>query len=650
MKLVSARISNFKCIEDSGEFAVDRVTCLVGKNESGKSTILQALHKLNPAVEADADFNDVVEYPRRHWSRYKEQKQSSREDNVLSTIWNLDQDDLDAITMMVGPEAFKSTAVTIEKGYDNQQYWEFDVEENAVLTYVLSSTSLYTEELEQLREVKTLQELIQQLKEISSPSERHTELLARVEKNFPNGSVDVGVIRVLERRVPKFVYFADYHRLPGQVSLTDLLQKANGNSYTFEDRVFLALLDLAGTDLQEFKNVGRFEEFVAELEAVSNRLTDTIFNYWSQNTHLEVDFRLDTGRPQDPPPFHTGYVFRTRIRNSRHRVTVGFDERSTGFVWFFSFLVWFSQLRKNYGDNLFILLDEPGLNLHARAQQDLLRYINECLKPVHQVMYTTHSPFLIDPENLLAVRTVEDVFINGKVDGTKVGDQVFSTDADTLFPLQAALGYELTQTLFVGKNVLLVEGPSDLLYLKWFSWELEQRGRRGLDKRWVVTPCGGIDKVGSFVTLFGGNQLNVAVLTDFHEGDKKKIRTLKESNLLKQGHIFSAEMFVDQNEADIEDLLGRTLYVSLVNRCYRLEQTQCLPAERGINVPVRVVKEVEQHFAILPPEAPAFDHYAPSAFLIEAGSGLRASLPGMEEAVETFENLFREVNSLLPKQ
>jgi hypothetical protein len=65
-----------------------------------------------------------------------------------------------------------------------------------------------------------------------------------------------------------------------------------------------------------------------------------------------VDFRFDAARPNDPPPLNSGCIFRTRIRNERHRVTVAFDERSAGFVWFFSFLVWFSQVRKTYGENV----------------------------------------------------------------------------------------------------------------------------------------------------------------------------------------------------------------------------------------------------------------------------------------------------------
>ena len=134
----------------------------------------------------------------------------------------------------------------------------------------------------------------------------------------------------------------------------------------------------------------------------------------------------------------------------------------------------------------------------------MLRYIKEELVPKYQVIYTTHSPFMIDSADLLSCRTVEDASgPNDEVLGTKVGDQVLSADGDTLFPLQAALGYDLTQTLFVGEHNLLVEGPSDLLYVQWADRELRKRGRTGLDPRCTVTPCGGITKVPSFMALSG---------------------------------------------------------------------------------------------------------------------------------------------------
>lgn len=307
-----------------------------------------------------------------------------------------------------------------------------------------------------------------------------------------------------------------------------------------------------------------------------------------------------------------------------------------------------SQLKKIHGDDLIVLLDEPGLSLHAKAQGDLLRYINEKLKPSHQVIYTTHSPFMVPSDDLLSVRTVEDVVrTNDRADpeilGTKVRDDVLGTDRDTLFPLQGALGYEITQTLFVGPNSLLVEGPSDLLYLTAFSNELRHRKRVALDQRWVVCPVGGIDKVGAFMSLFQGNRLNVAVLTDFAKGAKKRIEDLRKSRILKDGHVLSAEAYTGTEEADVEDLLGGVAYPALVNACYSLPDSKRVPEVASGQ---RAVKSVEGHFRTLAPSDPAFDHFAPASFLVE-NPALLASLPDVEAALDRFEKLFIDVNQLV---
>ena len=78
-----------------------------------------------------------------------------------------------------------------------------------------------------------------------------------------------------------------------------------------------------------------------------------------------------------------------------------------------------------------MLLDEPGLSLHAKAQGDFLNFIDERLAKRYQVVYTTHSPFMIEPTKLNRVRTVQDVDDRGTV----VTSDVMRTDRDTLFPI-----------------------------------------------------------------------------------------------------------------------------------------------------------------------------------------------------------------------
>lgn len=156
-----------------------------------------------------------------------------------------------------------------------------------------------------------------------------------------------------------------------------------------EFKIAKALFELSVLQLSDIQSETNFEVFKAQLEATSNSITDDMFEYWTTNQNLEIRFDIE----------HTANNVRylnIRIYNSKYRVTLPLKNRSKGFLWFFSFLVWFSKIQGNTNSKYILLLDEPGLSLHASAQSDLLRFIDEKLAPEYQVIYTTHSPFMID--------------------------------------------------------------------------------------------------------------------------------------------------------------------------------------------------------------------------------------------------------------
>lgn len=643
MQLKTVQVTDFRCIEDSTQFSVKQVTCLVGKNESGKTGILKALYKLKPENGAER-FVPSNDFPRRKWRP----SESVADVAVIHTKWELSDSEYAELEGRFGKGTLATRTVKVSNGYDNQRKYELEVNEEAIVKHLLSEAQLTSDELKSLAGVADVQALRKALDNVAARTTSQETLLAKLSKDFPKGG-ELAVIHALDELLPTFLYFDQYLRLPGTVAVDALTQRISSSQTTDEDRIFLALLNLAGTTLERLQEARTFEELNASLRAVSNRVSDQIFAYWSQNRHLDVDLRLDHARPDDPAPFNNGYVFRTRIDNRRHRADTSFDDRSSGFVWFFSFLVWFFQLRNSYKKNLVILLDEPGLALHARAQADLLRYINEQLRPEYQVIYTTHSPFMIDPDDILAARTVEDVVSTDrktkeeKLLGTKVGEDVLSIDPDTISPLQRALDYEMTQTLFVGRHTLLVEGPSDLLYLKWFSRQLERAGRAGLDYRWSISIVGGVDRIPGFVSLFRGNNLQVAAIVDVQGGDKQKLE--KAGKALAEKHLFPLSDYVGAKEADIEDLLGRDFYCGLVNKAYELLGSQSLPT-KDMPTSERVAKDVETAFAVMPPTVGDFNHFVPAEFLYQ-DEDFGKTLPGFAEATERMAKLIDALNGLL---
>ncbi len=509
MRLVSATVQNFRSVEESGKLTVKQVTCLVGKNESGKTALLKALHKLRPANLKGERYEPSRDYPKRRW---RPGIAVPAEPPVVTAEWELTPAELATLEAKFGKGSITSRTVTLRKGYDNFSHFRVSCDEAAMTAALLKKAGLAADDFPAGAKTSTLQDLSNTLAGITDKSPNHTLLAERLAAAFPDGA-GKAVLGVVDKLTPSFLYFDQYLRLPGEVSVDALLERRKENRLTDQDQIFLALLALTGTTIEEVHQTGTFEVLNAALRAASNQISEQILQYWTQNLHLNVEVRLDQARPQDPPPFNSGSVFRTRINNLRHKAETGFDDRSSGFVWFFSFLVWFNRLRETSGQNFIVLLDEPGLSLHPRAQADLLRYLNEQVAPKCQVIYTTHSPFMIEPDNISSCRTVEDVVVRGKRPGqekplgTKVGDGVLSTDPDTLAPLRRALEYDIAQSLFVGRHSVLVGGASDLLYLKWFSRQLEKAGKPGLDYRWDICRVGGIERIPGFVSLFwGGNR------------------------------------------------------------------------------------------------------------------------------------------------
>jgi energy-coupling factor transporter ATP-binding protein EcfA2 len=647
MRLDRVQVTNFRCIDDSTEFKISDITCLVGKNESGKTTVLQAIERLNPQDRGHAEYDHTRDYPRRHLIDYEE-RHKDQAARVVRSVWSLMDWEIARLEAAFGPNSLTSRTVEIEKRYEPRTFGKIPLDESKVLKHLARQAGCSAEEVAALGNLETAKALHDQIAKLGDDLSHSLKTLKEMLVSFPDQSLQEAAWSLIE--IPKIMYFSNYDRMSGDVSIEKLREDIKNNTISDGDRVFLNFLRFAGTKLDALANINQYEQLIALVEAASIKITDQIFEYWSQNQHLKVRFTIEAARPGDPKPFDTGTIMRARIYNGLHDMTLPFSDRSAGFIWFFSFLVSFSQVKKDHG-NVIVLFDEPGLNLHGRAQADLLRYFEERLKSDHQVIFTTHSPFMVPANRLDWVRTVEDVVAQkGRTLislGTKVGGDVLSTDRDTLFPLQAALGYEITQSLVIGEHVLLVEGPADLLYLKAASNELLSRGRTSLDKRWVVCPSNGVDKIAAFLSLFGSNKLHAAVLLDYAKGQKAKVDQIKERKLLQDGHVFAVTDFLPQDEGDVEDLLGSGLYVDLVNATYG---TQFLAAHILSLIPEtpRLVPKIEAAFKLLPAGTPEFDHYKPAEWLIEHPQELRIPCPSVAVAIDRFEELFKRLNALLP--
>jgi hypothetical protein len=259
----------------------------------------------------------------------------------------------------------------------------------------------------------------------------------------------------------------------------------------------------------------------------------------------------------------------------------------------------------------------------------------------------------VDAGRFDRVRIVEDKSMQAEEElapnemGTKVYTDVLSVDEGSLFPLQGALGYELAQTLFVGPNCLIVEGPSDLLYLQVITALLQEKHHNSLRAEWTITPVGGSDKVPTFVALLGAQKgLKIATLIDIQNKDRQKIENLYKSKLLRKKYVITFAEFAGKSEADIEDMFDPAFYLKIVNAEYGKALSTPIQ-ESDLNLRGRrILVAIEDYLAQNPlKKGERFSHYRPARYFFENAAGLAPDIS--PDTLKRFEDAFTAVNALL---
>ena len=640
MKLVRARVTNFKSIDDSGWVDIDEVTSMVGKNESGKTAFLGALKRLNP-VDNDQEF-ELKDYPRKGYVKYRRVHEATPQD-AITAVFTLSADEKAELASHMGKDVLLSQTVTVFKNYKNQFRWEFEMDEHAMVQHILSDSELPPEIQEHAGAAQTINSLIGVLEALDVKPVAVGRLITNLYKQFSQQSARQKVEEFLHSALPKFVYFDEYSTMRGRISIQDICRRVEaGEEVDESDRTFMSLLALVGADPLDLASETNYEYLKAELESASISISDEMFQYWAQNKQLRVEFDLSPADPNDIPPLNEGTILHVRIWNNRHRVSVPFDDRSKGFVWFFSFLTYFSRIEEQEKCDLVLLLDEPGLNLHALAQADFLRFIDERLAPKHQVVYTTHSPFMINLNHLDRIRTVQDVDDRGTV----ISADTLSNDQETIFPLQVALGHNLANTLFLAPHCLMVNSPSDLIYLQVLGEMCASNGYQRLDPRWVVIPVGGADNLPTFVSLLGENYVSVAVLMDVTPKSKEKLEHINRNSVIQRDNPVKWVEVQKIRTAGIEDIFDAQFYLSIVNEAYADELPERLSMKAISAKDPRIAERISAYFKQHDIADGVFDSYRPASYLLKNHAFLRSQIS--DETIERAVSMFQRVNGLLP--
>ena len=637
MKLKQVRVETFKSILDSTPVDIQSdVTCIVGKNESGKSAFLNALYRLRPA-NPSAVFSVQKHYPAWLEKRHRREGKVLEDVSPISAQFELEPADWLTIENRFGKDTLSSTSITVTRSYGGKATYAFNSSEANAVAFILSGIHLPPDFQSAGSEVKTFTDLTRLLETLKADGgenclKAYADLTTKQTKLLGTATeLRAAILEALKSLVPRFLYFDEYSALAGTIRVRELLAK-DIKTLTEEEKTARALLTLAGTDDQYLLNAD-YEVRKRELENAATSITDDVLQYWTTNPELRVTIDIVQTNLTTPQGQQSVIdELKIRLWDDRHSLSLLLDERSTGFRWFFSFLAAFSEYEYSKAP-LVILLDEPGLGLHAKAQKDFLAFIENRLAKRCQVIYTTHSPFLVQPGRLDQVRLVED---KGRDKGSTVSSDVMSIDSDTLFPLQGALGYDLVQHLFVAPNNLVVEGTSDFAYLMLMTEILTSAGRIGLDEKWSIVPVGGADLIPTFVALLG-NHLDVTVLIDARKEGNQRLTSLIAADLLQKSKLLTIGDVIGAKAADIEDLFAPDDYLSLYNQAFKAKLK--LADLKGSDA---IVAKIARLIGV-----PRFDHGKPADFFLRNRDKIG---PTLEPAtLDNFEELFKRVNATLPK-
>lgn len=427
-------------MEDSGEFDIHQIVCLIGKNEAGKSAVLQALAALNPHPSTPLKLDKERDYPRLRLASYAE-LHPKEPATVITTEWEFSDAELATLEEMLG-KASVDRRVRVQRRYGEDFTIDATIDSKKIIKHLFAKFGVTGEDAKALAGAGTTAQLLDELNAVPAPSEAQSNLRAHLQSEGP---AIVQVHKLVAQRLPRFMYVSTYDRMDGTVQFQQLQELQEQGALDLEEhrgkKLFVEFLRYAGISPGDLLRETTFEAHNALLQAASNKITDQILEYWTQSADLSVEVRVSAGMAGDPVPFQAGNVARARIYNALHRVDTPFSDRSSGFVWFFSFLVRFAQVM-NESTPVILLFDEPGLTLHGKAQLDLQRFFREMLAPHHQIIFSTHSPFMVPADDLGSVRVVQDSVEQRGARriplGTKVVGHAQTQDADALFTLQAA--------------------------------------------------------------------------------------------------------------------------------------------------------------------------------------------------------------------
>lgn len=450
-----------------------------------------------------------------------------------------------------------------------------------------------------------------------------------ITREHPN-DIDAAVNLVLEK-LPKFVYYSNYGNLDSEIYLPhvidNLARKGLGGKEEAKARTLKVLFEFVKLQPKEILELGRDfkdpakptreptdDEIAAIAEKKKQRsiltqsasalLTSQFRSWWKQG---EYRFRFEAD----------GDHFRIWVSDDKRPEEIELEGRSTGLQWFLSFYLVFLVESADAHEGAILLLDEPGMTLHPLAQRDLSVFF-ESLAKTNQLIYTSHSPFMVDADRLDRARKV----YVGDDGASKVTADLRAADGDITqrgagYAVHAALGLTIAESLLLGCQPVVVEGVSDQHYLTAIKTLLISAGKLKPGRELVFPPAGGTKGVKAVASILGGRDERLPVaLFDSDTQGKATAQSLREglySN--EQALVLEIGTFTGMPDSEIEDLMPPELIARELDRWQRgantpfadelksdmpiVPQIQAWAARQGVVLPtpgwkVEIAKRVKE--------------------------------------------------------
>lgn len=666
------KIENFRSILDVKIKLDYYLTTFIGANESGKTNVLKALACINDREIEDNDFCTYSDL----FDKLKRNVIQKEEINIVEVLFQLENDD-QAKLQNIHPKLGDVTTLKFSKRFSNSLY--VNPPKNVVLSELAKEkkkdeidtiindinedlNSFYKEFGAHLINPDPSQDLEQMFSEIIDKITKKLEIdeynlddeYNRIRLFSPK---DVTPTRT--RPKPPRVWSSRFNDLINEIitQVTKIQQLQDQTNYLIKDIFtilpnveFLSfdelqdrynydefmeksdqfptlkkLIEFTGLDVGSLK-VSNINEVKQDLDYASNIITDRFNEFWEQD---DIKFHIDVINNE----------IAVSITDNLIRISQPMSMRSQGLNGVVSLFINVMSIPKHS----IILLDDPGIHLHASGQKDILRML-EKLSEDRQIVLTTHSPFLINRNKLERIRIVT----KNEEHGTTISEKFHISDYDALEPIRASIGMTLSDSLFTTEKNLLVEGQSDYFILESLSRLSKEKNLDYIDTSISIFPVNGADKMPYYTTFLLKDKSDFVVLLDNDDKGRTISKRLIDKFNVDEHDVITLDMVLDNDGKDIimEDLIDIDFYLKSLNQAYN-----DIFSKKGLK-PIEIKDLKEESFKgilkLFGDERGDLDKILVSrelSYIIQS----KADLPN-DETIENFSNLFKTINEKIIRE